>query len=236
MVITIERRNEILILSIAVDGPAGAGKSTIAKMISDKFNIMYLNTGAMYRAVTLFAIRDNINTGDVNGLCSLINSLEMHFDKEKLIVNGEDVSELIVHPNISNMVSEYSAVKEVRGLLVKMQQDMAQRYNVIMDGRDIGTVVLKNAFIKFYITASAEERARRRFNELKGKGINVDYDTILTDIIKRDYFDSHRDISPLKKACDAIEIDTSSLDIQEVVQRISDYIYEKMKKSNFTVD
>jgi cytidylate kinase len=225
-----------LILSIAVDGPAGAGKSTIAKIISEKFNLMYINTGAMYRAVTLFALRGNIKSADINGLCSLIDSLEMHFDKNKLIVNGEDVSELIVIPDISKKVSEYAAVKEVRDYMLKIQQDMAQKFNVIMDGRDIGTVVLKDAFIKFFINASAEERARRRFSELKEKGIAVDYNEILNDIVKRDYYDSHRDINPLKKAEDAIEIDTSFLSIKEVVEKMSEYIYNKMRKNNLMVD
>jgi len=223
-------------LTIAVDGPAGAGKSTIAKIISEKFNIMYINTGSMYRAVTLFALRSNISPEDTDGLCRLIGSLKMHFEKNSLIVNGEDVSELIVHPDISKRVSEYAAVREVRELLVKLQQDMAVQYGVIMDGRDIGTVVLKDAFIKFYLIASAEERARRRYKELAEKGLDVHYETILEDINRRDYIDSNRECNPLKKAADAIEIDSSLLNIDEVVQVMSDFIEEKMKKSNFSVD
>lgn len=223
-------------LTIAVDGPAGAGKSTIAKIISEKFNIMYINTGSMYRAVTLFALRNNISPEDTDGLCRLIGSLKMHFEKNSLIVNGEDVSELIVHPNISKRVSEYAAVREVRELLVKLQQDMAVQYGVIMDGRDIGTVVLKDAFIKFYLIASAEERARRRYKELAEKGLDVHYETILEDINRRDYIDSNRECNPLKKAADAIEIDSSLLNIDEVVQVMSDFIEDKMKKSNFAVD
>lgn len=225
-----------MIFSIAVDGPAGAGKSTIAKIISEKFNLMYINTGAMYRAVTLFAIRGNISPGDITSLCTLMNSLEMHFDRDNLIVNGEDVSELIVLPGTSKKVSEYAAVKEVREHMVKIQQDMAMKYNVIMDGRDIGTVVLKDAFIKFYINACAEERAKRRFTELEEKGIVVDYNEILQDIIKRDYYDSHRDIDPLRKAEDAIEIDTSFLNIKEVVEKMSQYIYNKMREKNLMVE
>jgi len=223
-------------LTIAVDGPAGAGKSTIAKIISEKFNIMYINTGSMYRAVTLFALRNNISPEDTDGLCRLIGSLKMHFEKNSLIVNGEDVSELIVHPDISKRVSEYAAVREVRELLVKLQQDMAVQYGVIMDGRDIGTVVLKDAFIKFYLIASAEERARRRYKELAEKGLDVHYETILEDINRRDYIDSNRECNPLKKAADAIEIDSSLLNIDEVVQVMADLIEEKMKKSNFSVD
>ena len=225
-----------MIFSIAVDGPAGAGKSTIAKIISENFNLMYINTGAMYRAVTLFAIRGSISPRDTTSLCNLMNSLEMRFDKNKLIVNGEDVSELIVLPDTSKKVSEYAAVKEVREHMVKIQQDMSSKYNVIMDGRDIGTVVLKDAFIKFYINASAEERAKRRYTELKEKGIVVDYDEILQDIIKRDFYDSHRDIDPLRKAEDAIEIDTSFLNIKEVVEKMSQYIYNKMREKNLMVE
>ncbi|MHC1721184.1 MAG: (d)CMP kinase [Clostridiaceae bacterium] len=223
-------------LTIAVDGPAGAGKSTIAKIISEKFNIMYINTGAMYRAVTLFALRNNIPPDDTNGLCRLIGSLKMHFDKNRLIVNGEDVSELIVHPDISKRVSEYAAVREIRELLVKLQQGMALQYGVIMDGRDIGTVVLKDAFIKFYLIAGAEERARRRYKELTEKGLDVHCETILEDINKRDHIDSNRECNPLKKAADAIEIDSSLLNIDEVVQVMSDYINEKIEKNSITVD
>jgi CMP/dCMP kinase len=223
-------------LTIAVDGPAGAGKSTIAKIISEKFNLMYINTGAMYRAVALFAIRQNLTSEDRKGLCLLINSLEMHFDKNRLIVNGEDVSEQIIQPEISKKVSEFAAVKEVREHLLKQQQEMAKRYNVIMDGRDIGTAVLKDAFIKFYLIASAEERALRRYKELMAKGIDVEFNSILDDINKRDYVDSHRELNPLRKASDAIEIDTSKLNIDEVVNVMSEHIENKMKEYNLTVN
>ena len=223
-------------LTIAVDGPAGAGKSTIAKIISEKFNLMYINTGAMYRAVAIFAIRQNLTSEDREGLCLLINSLEMHFDKNRLIVNGEDVSEQIIQPEISKKVSEFAAVKEVREHLLKLQQEMAKRYNVIMDGRDIGTAVLKDAFIKFYLIASAEERALRRYKELMAKGIDVEFNSILDDINKRDYVDSHRELNPLRKASDAIEIDTSKLNIDEVVNVMSEHIENKMKEYNLTVN
>ncbi len=225
-----------MVLSIAVDGPAGAGKSTIAKLVSEKFQLMYINTGSMYRAVTLFALRNKISSKDINGLMNVIKSMDMHFKGNNLIVNGEDITELIVMPEISKKVSEYAAVKEVREEMAAMQRNMALKYNVIMDGRDIGTVVLKDAFIKFFITASPEERARRRFNELKDKGIAVEYNAILNDINKRDYDDSNREVDPLKKAEDAIELDTSRMGIQEVVEVISFYINEKMKKYNLVVN
>lgn len=222
-------------LTIAVDGPAGAGKSTIARIISERFNIMYINTGAMYRAVALFAMRQGLASSDRQGLIGLINSLDMRFDKNRLIVNGEDVSELIIKPDVSNRVSEYAAVKEVREHLLKLQQGMAKKYDVIMDGRDIGTAVLKDAFIKFYLVASAEERASRRCRELTEKGMDVEFENILEDINKRDYTDSNRELNPLRKAQDAIEIDSSKLSIDEVVQVMSEHIEKKMKKYNLAV-
>jgi cytidylate kinase len=214
-------------LSVAVDGPAGAGKSTIAKLLGDKFNLMYINTGAMYRAVTLFAMRKNINKENVSLLCEMIQSLEMHFECDKLIVNNEDISEEILLPIISNTVSEYAAIPEIRTILVKLQKNMSSKYDVVMDGRDIGTVVLEDATFKFFLTADAEERAKRRHNELLSKGINLNYNTILEDIIKRDYIDTHREANPLTKAKDAIEIDSSNKSIEEVVDIMSCYINKK---------
>ncbi|OAA82830.1 (d)CMP kinase [Clostridium ljungdahlii] len=211
-------------ISVAIDGPAAAGKSTIANIVAQKFNFMYINTGAMYRAVTLMCIRQNISYTDVNRVCEITKSLKMHFEGEKLIVNGEDLTESIKHPTISNTVSNYAAISDVRKLLVKLQQKMAGEYNVIMDGRDIGSVVLKNAPLKFFLTASPEERAKRRYNELSEKNISVNYDEILNDIIKRDHIDSHRSSSPFVKAEDAVEIDSSFLSLSEVVQIISSYI------------
>ncbi len=211
-------------ISIAIDGPAGAGKSTIAKTIGKKFNLMYINTGAMYRAVTLKAMDANISEDNVHDLVKLVGSLEMHFVEDHLYVNNEDLTNMINMPNISNNVSKYAAVPEIREILVKLQKDIAKKFNVIMDGRDIGTVVLKEAPFKFYLTASSEERAKRRYEELMAKGIEVDYNTILKDIIKRDFIDTHREINPLTKAKDAIEIDSSDLDIDGVVNEIVSYI------------
>jgi cytidylate kinase len=214
-------------LSVAVDGPAGAGKSTIAKLLGEKFNLMYINTGAMYRAVTVMAIRNNISHENVGALCDLIDNLEMHFENDDIIVNNENLSEKINTPEISSRVSSYAAVSKVREILVKIQKNIAKKYNVIMDGRDIGTVVLKDANYKFYLTASAEKRAERRFKELINKGINVEYNKILSDIIERDYFDSHREIDPLSKAEDAIEIESSNMSIEEVVDLMASYIKTK---------
>lgn len=211
-------------ISIAIDGPAGAGKSTIAKLVGDRYSLMYINTGAMYRAVTLKAMQNNIKPDNTEELVELINNLDMHFQGEKLIVNGQDVTEEIYMPIISKNVSYYSTIKEVREKLVELQRRIAQKYSVIMDGRDIGTVVLKDAKLKIFLTASAETRANRRYKELEEKGIEVNYEEILEDIKKRDYIDSNREISPLTKAEDAIEIDSSNLDILGVVDKISYYI------------
>lgn len=182
---------------------------------------MYINTGAMYRAVTYYAIKAGISYDEVSKLIDLIDNLEMHFEGDRLIVNGTDITDELTYPEISNNVSNYAAVKEVREKLVSFQQKMSQKYEVIMDGRDIGTVVLKDAKYKFFLTAKAEERAKRRCKELIEKGIEVDFNNILEEIEKRDYIDTHREINPLTKADDAMEIDTSSMTIDEVVKKIS---------------
>ncbi|KGK88567.1 MULTISPECIES: (d)CMP kinase [unclassified Clostridium] len=216
-------------VAIAIDGPAGAGKSTIAKILATKFNLMYIDTGAMYRAVTLLAKTNDISPDNISALCTLLENTNMHFENNRLILNNNDVSEAIRTPEISNSVSLYAAISEVRTLLVKQQQKMSEKYDVIMDGRDIGTVVLKDAPFKFYLVASPELRAKRRYEELLAKNITVKYDEILSDIIKRDYIDSNRDVTPLRKAEDAIEIDTSYLTIDEVVEKISNIILNTLK-------
>ena len=210
--------------NIAIDGPAGSGKSTIANILANKYDLMYINTGAMYRAVTLFAKENNIKPEDTEKLADLINDLKMHFDKEKLIVDGEVINDKITMPEISNSVSDYAKVQVVRELLVTAQKKLGEEYNVIMDGRDIGTNVLTDAKYKFFLTANPEERAKRRYLELTNKGLNVNFEDILNDIIKRDLIDSTREISPLKKADDAVEIDTSNLDIDGVVNCICEHI------------
>lgn len=215
--------------SVAIDGPAGAGKSTIAKLVSKEFNLMYINTGAMYRAVALKAKENNLSPSDIEKICDLIETMKMEFKEDDLILNGENVQDKITVPEISSIVSEYAKIKEVREKLVKLQREMSKKFNVIMDGRDIGTVVLKDAPFKFFLTATAEERAHRRFLELKGRDIPCDYDKILSDIIERDYKDSHRETDPLRKADDAIEIDTTGLNIKEVTEKINSYIRNVIK-------
>lgn len=211
-------------ISVAIDGPAGAGKSTIAKIIAEKLNLMYINTGSMYRAVTLKALKNNISEDDIEGLKKMILSLDIKFEGDNILVNGEDISEEIRMPIINQNVSKFASVKEVRRLLVSIQQNIASKYKVIMDGRDIGTVVLKNAPYKFFVTASAKVRAQRRYDELNKKGINISYDDVLSEINKRDYIDENRQVNPLRKSEDAILVDTSNLNIDEVVDTICSYI------------
>ncbi|MGL4739529.1 MAG: (d)CMP kinase [Sarcina sp.] len=211
-------------LSVAIDGPAGAGKSTIAKIVADKLDLMYINTGAMYRAVTLKALEKDILYTDVKSLKELIDTMDIYFENDELYLNGKNINNEITMPNISKRVSEYASVREVRVKLVELMRNMSNKYNVIMDGRDIGTVVLKDAPYKFFLTASAKERADRRYKELTEKGITVDYNEILEDIIRRDEYDSTREVDPLRMADDAIEIDTTGLNIEEVVNSILKYI------------
>ncbi|AQR90508.1 (d)CMP kinase [Clostridium saccharobutylicum] len=216
-------------ISVAIDGPAGAGKSTIAKLVGKEYNLMYINTGAMYRAVALKAKENGLSSNKVDEICKLISKMEMHFENDDLIVDGENIQEKITMPEISNIVSNYASIPEVRSILVKLQRDMSNKFDVIMDGRDIGTVVLKDASFKFFLTASADERANRRFKELQKRNIECSYDQILKDIIDRDYKDTHRPTDPLKKADDAIEIDSTKLDINGVVEKINEYIRKGKK-------
>lgn len=211
-------------ISVAIDGPAGAGKSTIAKLVSKRFDLMYINTGAMYRAVALKAQEQNLQPENVQEICNIIKTMEMHFENDDLILNGENIQDKITTPNISSIVSGYASISEVRAILVKLQREMSSKFSVIMDGRDIGTVVLKDANFKFFLTASPEQRATRRFKELQERNIEYSYDQILKDIIDRDHKDTHRATDPLKKAEDAIEIDSTNLDINGVVNVIAEYI------------
>ncbi|ACD51259.1 (d)CMP kinase [Clostridium botulinum] len=215
-------------IAVAIDGPAGAGKSTIAKLVGKEFNLMYINTGAMYRAVALKCKQHNISENNIEKICSLIDTMEMHFENDDLILNNENIQDKITLPEISNIVSSYASISEVRSKLVKLQRDMSNKFDVIMDGRDIGTVVLKDAKFKFFLTATPEERANRRFKELKDREIECSYDNILKDIIDRDYKDTHREIDPLRKADDAIEIDTTGLNISAVTEKINSYIRESI--------
>ena len=216
-------------ISVAIDGPAGAGKSTIAKLVGKKFDLMYINTGAMYRAVALMAERNDVKPEEVEKLVKLVDTMEMHFENDDLILNGVNVQEEITMPEISAIVSNYATIPEVRAKLVELQRNMSEKYDVIMDGRDIGTVVLKDSKFKFFLTASAEERANRRYKELTERGREVNYDEILSEIIRRDTIDSTREVDPLRKADDAIEIDSSNYNINEVTEIICNYIENILK-------
>ncbi|KNY26200.1 (d)CMP kinase [Pseudobacteroides cellulosolvens] len=220
-------------ISIAIDGPAGAGKSTIAKMISKEMGIVYLDTGAMYRTVALKAIRDQINTTDRDSLSKMVDSIDIavnYIDGEQFIcLNGEDVTSKIRTPEISIGASNVAVVPEVRIKMVELQRQIASKTSVIMDGRDIGTYVLPDAQYKFFLTASVEERALRRYNEQIAKGYkDISLDNVKNDIEYRDKNDSSREFAPLSKAADAIEIDTTSLSIDEVAQRIINIIRKEM--------
>ena len=219
-------------ISVAIDGPAGAGKSTIAKLVGKEFDLMYINTGAMYRTVALKSKENNFDKDNIEKICGLIDTMDMEFINDDLYLNGENIQDLITMPEISSIVSSYSTAPEVRKKLVDIQRKMSEKFNVIMDGRDIGTVVLKDSPCKFFLTATPEERANRRYKELSDRKIECSYDEILKDIIERHYKDTHREVDPLKKADDAIEIDTTGLNIEEVTEKINGYIREYIHSSN----
>lgn len=208
------------ILRIAVDGPSGAGKSTIAKAVAKKLNIDYIDTGAMYRAVGYKMLQEGVALTDIEGLQTMLENTEIDFSQGNIYLDGTIVNDVIRTQEISKQASDCSAIGIVRKKLVDLQQKMGESKSVIMDGRDIGTVVFPDAEYKFYVTASAEERARRRYEELIAKGQDVNYDQVLIDINTRDHNDSTREITPLRKADDAIEVDTTEMDIEEVVAHI----------------
>ena len=209
-------------IRIAIDGPGGAGKSTIAKQVARALDIDYIDTGAMYRAVGYKLIRDNVDMYDEDALLAMLEATDIDFSGGKTILDGEDISDRIRTQEISRKAS---ALAPVRAKLVELQKKMGSTKSVIMDGRDIGTVVLKDAELKIYLTASAEERAERRYKELLLKGEDISYEKVLADMQERDYNDMHREITPLRKADDAIELDTTGMSIDEVTE----YILRKVK-------
>ena len=219
--------------SIAIDGPAGAGKSTIAKALAKELGYHYVDTGAIYRTVAYFLDLLGISPKDADGVERYIDELtvEIEYDedgKQHMIMNGMDVSDEIRTQDISQKASLVSAHKIVRDMLLDMQRDVARKHNVIMDGRDIGTVVLPKATVKIFLTASAEVRAKRRTDELLAKGQPADYAQTLKDIKQRDYQDSNRPIAPLKQAKDAVLVDTSELNIEQVIATIKNIVQEKI--------
>ena len=219
--------------SIAIDGPAGAGKSTIAKRLAEELGYKYVDTGAIYRTVAYFLDLLGVSPKDVDGVARYIDELTVaiEYDEDGLqhmIMNGMDVTGDIRTPDISLKASDVSAHGVVRDMLLDMQRDVAKRHNVVMDGRDIGSVVLPDADVKIFLTASAEVRAQRRVNEYAAKGKKVDYNKTLDEIRKRDHQDTHREIAPLKMTRDSVKVDTSELDIDAAVDAIRQIVLRKI--------
>ena len=219
--------------SIAIDGPAGAGKSTIAKRLAKELGYYYVDTGAIYRTVAYFMDLLGVSPKDVDGVERYIDELtiDIEYDEEgtqHMLMNGMDVTGDIRTQEISQKASLVSAHAVVRDVLLDMQRDVAKKHNVIMDGRDIGTVVLPKATVKIFLTADAAVRAKRRCDELNAKGQKANFDKVLKEIEQRDYQDTHREIAPLKQAKDAVKVDTSALDIDGVVAAIKDIIGKKI--------
>ena len=218
-------------MKIAIDGPSGAGKSTLAKMAAERLGYTYVDTGALYRCIGLYMLRAGICCKDLDAVCQSIKdiNIDLLYDDngyQKMLLNGVDVTAEIRTPQVSMAASEVSAFPEVRSFLLDLQRDIANKYSVIMDGRDIGTVVLPDADVKIFLTASAKVRAERRYEELLAKGLDVAYSDVLKDIIKRDQQDSDREISPLKPAPDSVLLDTTEYTLSESLERIIQLIKE----------
>ena len=213
--------------NVAVDGPAGAGKSTIAKLVAKKKGYIYVDTGAMFRALAIHFLKKNILPEDKDNIAEACKDVEVSIayenDAQQVYLNGENVTSKLRTEEVGNMASRISSVPEVRTKLLELQRELAKSKDVIMDGRDIGTVILPNADVKIYLTASVYTRAKRRFDELTEKGETCNFDAIAKDIEDRDYRDMNREIAPLKQADDAILVDSSDMTIQEVVDTICSY-------------
>ncbi|MGI5855494.1 MAG: (d)CMP kinase [Candidatus Merdivicinus sp.] len=219
-------------ISVAIDGPSGAGKSTIARAVARELGFLYIDTGALYRSIGFFVLesgRDPRKKEDVEACLSGIRLELRHVDGvQRVFLNEQDVSEKIRTPAVSMAASQVSAVPEVRAFLLELQRSMARENNVIMDGRDIGTVVLPDAGLKIFLTAAPEDRARRRFEELAAKGEAVTYEEVLRDVVQRDYNDTHRDISPLRQAADAVLADTTGFPLERSVALIRSLVEERL--------
>ena len=218
--------------SIAIDGPAGAGKSTLARKLAEQLGYIYVDTGAIYRTVALKALWEKADPADPAQVVPLLEGLEIHMGYEdgvqKMYLEGEDVSGAIRRHKVSGAASQVSAIPEVRAFLLEFQRKLARESSVVMDGRDIGTVVLPNAGVKIFLTAAPEARARRRLLELEQRGETADFDTILRDIKERDYQDEHRPIAPLKQAADAVLLDTTDLDLGQSMSCLLALVKEKI--------
>ncbi|MBQ6465291.1 MAG: (d)CMP kinase [Oscillospiraceae bacterium] len=219
--------------AIAIDGPSGAGKSSLARRVAARFGFLYVDTGAIYRTVGLAAYRRGIDRRDAAAIEALLPELDIQMaynaqGEQRMLLNGEDVSEAIRLPEISICASDVSALPEVRAFLLEMQRKMAREHDVIMDGRDIGTVVLPQAELKIFLTASAEARAERRMKELAAKGVKTDFEAVLRDIRYRDEQDSARAAAPLRQAEDAVLVDTTALDFAQSEERLCALVREKL--------
>lgn len=220
--------------SIAIDGPSGAGKSTLAKMAAEELHFLYIDTGAIYRTVGLFVQRSHVDPCDADAVTALLSSIEIKIEHggdglQHMYLNGEDVTEEIRQHEISAYASAVSAIPRVRAFLLEMQRSFARTANVVMDGRDIGTVVLPNAQVKIFLTAAPEDRSRRRYEELLRRGQQADYETVLKDVIQRDYQDSHRESAPLKAAEGAILLDTTGNTLEQSYELLLNTIKERLK-------
>ena len=211
-------------IAVAIDGPAGAGKSTIAKFAAKELGFIYVDTGALYRAIGYFALSKGADTRNADNVNALLPGIDVKLafsgGVQRVILNGQDVSELIRTPEVSMAASDVSAIKEVRAFLFDLQRNIAKENNVIMDGRDIATVVLPDAKVKIFLTASPEDRAKRRYDELIGKGQDVDFDDVLADMKERDYNDSTRATAPLKPAEDSIIVDTTGNTLEQSIEQL----------------
>ena len=218
--------------SIAIDGPAGAGKSSVAKAAAKELGFVYVDTGAIYRTIALYVLRQGVAPQDAAGVEGLLPQIEIGMEYtdqgQKMILNGEDVTGLIRTPEVSMATSTCSAIPAVRAFLLQLQRDLAEKNNVLMDGRDIGTVVLPHAQLKVFLTASPQERARRRVLQLEESGRKADYEAILRDIQQRDYQDSHRETAPLRPAEDSVLVDTSGVTFEESVRRLVELVRERL--------
>lgn len=223
-------------INVAIDGPSGAGKSSISKRAAQELGYIHVDTGALYRTVGVSALRKNVDMQSDDAIISVLpeTKVEMRFigTEQRMFLNGEDVSKEIRLPQSSMAASRVSAVPKVREFLFELQKELAENNDCIMDGRDIGTVVLPDAQVKIFLTATPEKRAERRCKELTEKGVEVSYDDVLSDIIKRDYNDSHREIAPLKPAEDSIIIDTSEIDLENSIKLVIDTIRKTVAEKN----
>ena len=219
-------------ISVAIDGPSGAGKSTLAKRLAKELGYLYVDTGAMYRSIGLFALRQGVDPKDEAAVTALLPQIQIELryvnGAQRVLLCGEDVSEAIRAEEVGMATSAVSPHPPVRAFLLELQRGMARTHDILMDGRDIGTVILPNTSVKIFLTASAEARATRRFRELQEKGVDTDFETVLEDIRRRDYQDSHRATAPLRQAEDAVLVDTSEMDLEESFQALKSLILSRV--------